>query len=403
MADPVNSIAGWLRNLLEGWGLSPALVTVFLVLIGIIVLIVFVMLLDIFLVWVERKVVARFQDRFGPNRLGPFGLIQPFADIIKLLIKENIYPSGADLFLFNLAPIMALATVLLLWAVIPIAPTVIGADVNVAVLYLVGIGAFGTLGIFIAGWASKNKYALLGSLRMVAQMLSYEVPMVLAMLIPVLLARSMGTQAIVNAQYPWYIIVAPIAAIIFLISAIAELGRAPFDLSEGESEIVAGFHIEYTGMKFGLFYAGELLHAVTLSAIFATLFLGGWQGPWVNQVPILGVVYLLIKAFLIYFVIMWVKYSFPRLRVDQMLGFSWKFLTPLALLVLIVTALMSKLLAGVNPWITSVSMLIVNLAIAVITVIILREYARIQRTRFDSSRSMARHPEANLKEVAVQE
>lgn len=403
MADPVNSIAGWLRNLFEGWGLSPALVTVFLFLIGIIALIIFVMVLDVFLVWVERKVVARFQDRLGPNRLGPFGLIQPFADVLKLLIKENIYPNGADLFLFNLAPIIALATVLLLWAVIPIAPTVIGADVNVAVLYLVAIGAFGTLGIFMAGWASKNKFALLGALRMVAQMLSYEVPMVLAMLIPVLLARSMGTQAIVNAQYPWYIIVAPLAAIIFLISSIAELGRAPFDLSEGESEIVAGFHIEYTGMKFGLFYAGELLHAVTISAIFATLFLGGWQGPWVDQVPFLGVVYLLIKAFIIYFVIMWVKYSFPRLRIDQMLGFSWKFLTPIALLVLIVTAIMSKLLTNVSPWINAASMLIMNLALAVIIVIILREYARIQRTRFTSSRSVAKLREADLKEVAIQE
>jgi NADH-quinone oxidoreductase subunit H len=366
------------------------------------------LVLDIVLVWVERKVVARFQDRVGPNRLGPFGLIQPFADILKLLIKEDITPAGADKILYNLPPIIALATVLLLWAVIPLAPTVLGADINVAVLFIVAIGAIGTLGIIIAGWASNNKYALLGAFRTVAQMVSYEVPMLIALLIPVLLARSMALQTIVGAQDAWFIFVAPLAAIIFFISSIAELGRAPFDINEAESEIVAGFHIEYTGMKFGMFYAGELLHAVTLSAVFSILFLGGWRGPFAEQIPLLGVFYLFAKAFIMYYVIMWVRYSFPRLRIDQLLGFNWKFLVPLSLGMLIVTAILDRLLvqsfqvqAGTPTYV--ISMLVANVIIALVTVLGLRSYAQLQRKRFSDDRPVAIAPEADFKELVVQE
>ena len=396
MSDPVNLIAEWLRVLLSGWGLHEGLITVIQAVLGVVVLATFVLIVDIMLVWLERKVVARFQDRFGPNRVGPFGLIQPIADVIKLLIKEDILPVGADKFIFNLAPIIALATVLLLWAVIPFAPTMLGADINVAVLYVVAIGSVGTLGIIMAGWASNNKYALLGAFRTVAQMIAYEVPMMIALLVPVLLARSMGMQTIVTAQSTWYIFIVPLAAIIFFISSLAELGRTPFDISEAESEIVAGYHIEYTGMKFGLFYAGELLHALTVSALIATLFLGGWRGPFVDQVPILGAVYLFIKAFLVYYVIMWVRYSFPRIRIDQMLGFNWKFLTPLALLLLIVVAILDKLLVGVSQPVYVLVMLGANLVIAWATVMILRVYARVERKRIGEERPVAVPPEAEL-------
>jgi len=357
---------------------------------------------------VERKVVARFQDRVGPNRLGPFGLIQPVADILKLLIKEDITPAGADKIIYNIPPIIALATVLLLWAVIPLAPTVLGGDVNVAVLFIVAVGAVGTLGIIMAGWASNNKYALLGAFRTVAQMVSYEVPMLIALLIPVLLARSMSLQTIVGAQNVWFILVVPLAAIIFFISAIAELGRAPFDINEAESEIVAGFHIEYTGMKFGMFYAGELLHAITLSAVFSTLFLGGWRGPGAEQYPVLGVFYLLAKAFILYYVIMWVKYSFPRLRIDQMLGFGWKFLIPLALGLLIVIAVLDRILVisfQVQPStpVYVISMLAANVIIALVTVLGLRSYAQLQRKRFSEDRPVAIALEADFKELIGQE
>ena len=396
MSDPVNLIADWIRTLLSGWGLSEALITVILAVLGVVILATFVLLVDILLVWIERKIVARFQDRLGPNRVGPFGIIQPIADVIKLLIKEDILPVGADKFLFNLAPILALATVLLLWAVIPFAPTVLGADINVAVLYVVAIGSVGTLGIIMAGWASNNKYALLGAFRTVAQMIAYEIPMVIALLVPVLLARSMGMQTIVSSQSTWYIFIVPLAAIIFFISSLAELGRTPFDISEAESEIVAGFHIEYTGMKFGLFYAGELLHALTVSALIATLFLGGWRGPFVDQVPILGAVYLFIKAFIVYYLIMWVRYSFPRVRIDQMLGFNWKFLTPLALLLLIVVAILDKLLVGVSQPVYVLVMLGANLIIAWLTVMILRVYAGVERRRIGEERPVAVAPEVEL-------
>ena len=221
MSDPVNSIAEWLRAILASLGLSQGLITVILAVLGVVALATFVLIDDIMLVWIERKTVARFQDRLGPNRVGPFGIIQPIADVIKLLIKEDILPDGADKFIFNIAPIFALATVLLLWAVVPFAPTIIGADINVAVLYIVAIGSIGTLAIIMAGWASNNKYALLGAFRTVAQMIAYEVPMVIALLVPVLLARSMGMQSIVTAQNPWYIFVLPLAALILFISSIA--------------------------------------------------------------------------------------------------------------------------------------------------------------------------------------
>jgi NADH-quinone oxidoreductase subunit H len=403
MSDPVNSIAEWLRMILSGWGLSEGLITLILAILGVVILATFVLVVDILLVWVERKMVARFQDRLGPNRVGPFGIIQPIADVIKLLIKEDILPIGADKFIFNLAPVIALATVLLLWAVVPFAPTVIGADINVAVLYVVAVGSIGTLGIIMAGWASNNKYALLGAFRTVAQMIAYEVPMIIALLIPVLLARSMGMQTIVSAQSPWYIFVVPLAAVILFISSIAELGRTPFDISEAESEIVAGFHIEYTGMKFGLFYAGELLHALTVSALIATLFLGGWRGPFVDQVPLLGPVYLFVKAFLVYYLIMWIRYSFPRVRIDQMLGFNWKFLTPLALLLLIVVAILDKAMVGVDTVWYVLVMLGANLLIVWGTVLILRRYAQIERVHIAEERPEARAPEAEMGELVGQE
>ncbi len=403
MGDPVNLISTWLRSLLTNLGLAEGFINFLIVLLGVIVLAIAVTLLDIFLVWVERKVVGRFQDRFGPNRLGPFGLIQPFADIIKLLIKEDILPIGADKFVYNLAPVLALGTVLLLWAVIPLAPTVIGADINVAVLYIVAIGAIGSLAIIMAGWASNNKYALLGAFRVVAMMVSYEVPMVIVLLVPVILARSMGLMAIVEAQDVWYIVMAPAATLILLVTSIAELGRAPFDLAEAESEIVAGFNIEYTGMKFGLFYAGELLHAITVSAVISTVFLGGWRGPFVEQVPILGVFYLFAKAFLIYWVIMWIKYSFPRLRIDQMLDFCWKFLTPLALVLLIVTAVLDKALTDASRLTYTLSMLAANILIVWLTVSLLRRYAYRERHKVAEIQPIATPPAAMLEESLGQE
>ncbi len=393
MSDPINLIATWLFNLLTGWGLESGLVNLIMSVIGVVVIATAVLVLDIFLVWVERKVVARFQDRLGPNRLGPFGLIQPLADVIKLLIKEDITPQGADKVVYNLAPVLVLAAVLALWAVIPFSSTVLGSNLNVGVLYIVAVGAIGTLGIIMAGWASQNKYALLGALRTVALVVAYEVPMVISLMIPVIMARSMALQDIVQSQGIIYLFAAPLAALIFLISAIAELGRAPFDLAEAESEIVAGFHIEYTGMKFGLFYAGELLHALTMGALFSTLFLGGWRGWGVDKVPILGVFYLFAKAFFIYWVIMWVKYTVPRIRIDHTMALNWKFLVPLGLSALVVTAILDKILVGLQVLPGNLGytfwMLVANLVVAWVTLGLLRTYAKLQRERVGEPRPVA--------------
>ena len=389
MLDPINAIAEWLMSLLQGWGMASGLVTFIMTLLGVLTVCLVVIVVDVFLVWYERKIVARFQDRLGPNRLGPYGLIQPFADLIKLLIKEDITPSKADRLIYNLAPIMALAVVLVMWAVIPFAPTMIGADINVAVLFIVAVGALGSLGTIMAGWGSNNKYALISAFRTVAQIIAYEIPMVIALMIPVLLASSMSIQDIVESQSIWFIVMAPIAALILLISSIAETGRAPFDLVEAESELVAGFHIEYSGIKFAMFYAGELLHTFTIGALISSLFLGGWRGPGVNAVPLLGVFWLFLKAFMVYFVIAWIKYTLPRIRIDQMLGFNWKFLTPLALVVLMVTAVMDKLLAGLPPFGFALGMLISNLVVAWGTLLILRKYANIERKRVAEPRPIA--------------
>ena len=394
MVDPLTTFVNWLENFLLGLGLAQGFVTFLMTTLGVLVLIIFVLLVDILLVWVERKTVARFQDRLGPNRLGPFGIVQPIADVIKLLIKEDITPRGADKVLYNLAPPLSMAAVLLIWAVIPLSPTKLGADINVGVLYIVSVGAIGTLAIILAGWASNNKYSLVGAFRTVAQMVSYEVPMVIALLVPVLLARSMSISDIVESQAVWFIVMAPLAAIIFLITSIAEIGRSPFDLLEAESEIVAGFHIEYTGMKFGLFYAAELLHALTVGAVFSTLFLGGWRGPFADQFPLLGVFYLFLKSFIIYYVIMWIKYTVPRIRIDHMMNFSWKFLTPIAIVILVVTAIVEKALEQLSsgqvlPVIRISTSAALNLLLALIILVLLRKFAQERRQRVGEERQIA--------------
>jgi NADH-quinone oxidoreductase subunit H len=386
MQDPIGNLYNWLMGLLVSWGVNQAVSNVLLTFVGIVVLIVLAMVLDVFLVWIERKVVARFQDRLGPNRIGPWGIFQPFTDIIKLLIKEDTTPNGADVFVFNLAPILSLASVLLLWAVLPFAEVVFGVDLNVALLYIVAAGAIGTLSIIMAGWSSNNKFALVGAYRMVANMISYEIPMVVILLIPAILTSSMSMLTISQAQNEyWFVLVVPLAALVFLISAIAELGRSPFDLNEGESEIVSGFHIEYSGMKFGLFYAGELLHAFTFGAFISILFFGGYNGPGVAQMPILGVFYFLIKAMIGYWIIMWVKYTVPRIRIDHMLYFNWKFLVPFSIAILVMTAVMHKLLSGYDTPVYVAGMLVANLILGWITVEILRAQARKKRQTDNSS------------------
>ena len=386
--DPLKVAADWLMGIFVGWGMSETLALIIIGFLGVFLLISLLMVLDIFLVWVERKVVARFQDRLGPNRLGPFGLIQPFADIIKLIIKEDTTPGGADKVVYNLAPILSMMSVLILWAVVPLAPTILGVDLNIGVLYIIAAGAIGTLSIIMAGWSSNNKFALIGAFRQVAVMVSFEVPMLTMLLIPTIFAGSMGMNAIIQGQDVWYFWLAPLAALIFLIAAIAELGRAPFDMAEGESELVSGFNIEYSGMKFGMFYAGELLHAFTFGGFLAILFFGGYRFFGLEKVsPFLAIATLVFKAFVGYFIIMWVKYTLLRIRIDHMLAFNWKFLTPLAFSLLMVTALMNAILAGSPTWLYVAGMFLSNIVVAWVAIEIARSYSRRERQNVEGTQN----------------
>jgi len=390
--DPLKTAADWLLALFTGWGMPELVAQVVIGFLGVLLLLSLLMVLDIFLVWVERKVVSRFQSRIGPNRVGPFGLIQPFADIIKLLIKEDITPEGADRVVYNLAPILSMMSVLILWAVVPLAPTILGVDLNVGALYIIAAGAIGTLSIIMAGWSSNNKYSLIGAFREVAVLLSFEIPMLTVMLIPTIFAGSMGIAAITNAQDVWFVFLAPLAALIFLIAAIAELGRSPFDMGEAESELVSGYNIEYSGMKFGMFYAGELLHAFTFGGFWAILFFGGYRFFGLEQVsPFLAIAVILFKAMLGYWVIMWIKYTVLRIRIDHMLAFNWKFLTPIAFVLLMVTAFLHALLADASSWLYISGMFLSNIAIAWIGLEIARSASRKEREKVEAVQVVEAH------------
>ena len=344
MADLINLIENWIKTLLLGWGASEGLTGFILQALGSVLVVMVCFTIVIVLIWVERKLAGRLQDRFGPNRAGPYGIFQSFADMIKIFTKEYVTPTGAEKGLYNIAPVLAMASVLAIWAVFPFAINVIGADINVGVLYIVAVGAFGILAILMAGWSSNNKYALLGASRSVAMLISYEIPMVVALLVPVLLAHSMKLSDIVEAQEPWFIFVAPLAALIFSISSMAEIGKAPFDLLEAESELVAGYHTEYSGMKFGMFYVAEFLHQFTVGALIAIFFLGGWSGPMAARWPILGVIYFYGKSLFIYLVISWIRLSLPRIRIDEMLNLNWRFLIPVSFVNLVAVAIADRVM-----------------------------------------------------------
>ncbi len=389
LRDP-SVLVEWLRALLMSWGLSAGLTELVLYLLGGFALATGPMLWVIFLIWFERKAVARFQDRLGPNRVGKFGLLQPFADVLKLMTKEDIIPEGADKPLYWAAPILSVAGVLLLWPAIPLGLG-IGGNLNVGVLYLIAAGTLGIFAILLAGWSSNNKYALLAAFRTVAQLVSYEVPMVLVLLLPVLLARSLNLQDIVQAQDVWFVVYVPLAALIFLIVSIAEVGRTPFDLLEAESEIIAGFHIEYSGMKFAMFFAGEFLHAFTIGILTAVFFLGGWRGPGADIYPVLGILYLWLKGFLVYFVVVWIRATHPRIRIDHMLNFSWKFLTPLALALVTVGAVLDKVVVGWGVWPRALAHLASNVVVALVTLQLVRAWARrLPRPKVGEPRPVAR-------------
>lgn len=322
----------------------------------------------------ERKVIARIQNRVGPNRVGPWGIFQAIPDAIKLLTKEDIVPERADKPVFNIAPLLIFIGAALLWAVIPFGRGVIGQDLNIGVLYLVAIGSISTIAVIMAGWSSNNKFALVGAFRIVAQLLSYEIPMVLAMGAVVLLVGTMQMGQIVELQTVPFVLVLPVAFVAYILAAAAETGRAPFDLVEADSEIVAGYFIEYSGLKFGWFYIAEYGNLLAVSAIATTLFLGGWRGPFAGIVPALGPFYFIAKTVLVVFLLMWIRGTWPRFRIDQMLALAWKVLVPLGLFNFLWIAAMIKLPAPtLLQW---VLVLAGNVAAAVVTLTLMGQAAK---------------------------
>jgi NADH-quinone oxidoreductase subunit H len=285
----------------------------------------------------ERKVVARIQDRIGPNRVGPFGLLQPIADAIKMFTKEQTMPDVADRLVFQLAPLLAAVPALLLFAVIPYGRDMVPSNLDVGLIYVIAIGSFAEIAILMGGWASRNKYSLLGAMRAVGQMISYEIPMALAVMGLILMVGSLRLNDFVLAQTLPFLLLQPVAFLIFLTAAAAEVGRSPFDMPEAESELIAGYHTEYAGMQFGLFQMGEFLGFYAQSAIITTLFLGGWQGPAILP----SWLWFWLKTWLVVFIFQWAfRGTFPRLRIDQLQAFCWKFLVPAAVLNIFVTAVL---------------------------------------------------------------
>lgn len=304
----------------------------------------------------ERKLLARIQSRVGPNRVGPKGLLQPIADAVKAFFKEELEPAGAEKLLFILAPVITMVPALIVLAVVPWGTSVtIGGreialsitDVNVGVLYITAVTSISVYGITLAGWSSNNKYSLLGGIRSTAQMISYELALGLSFIGPVIIAGSLSIFDIVKAQSNvWFIFLQPVAFILYFISSLAEVNRAPFDMPEAEHELTGGYLTEYSGMKFALFYMAEYIKMITVSVIGASLFLGGYSGPGVDLYPWLGPIYLLIKVFFWLFVIIWIRGTLPRIRYDRLMALGWKVLFPVALLNVIVTAVVVVLVGG---------------------------------------------------------
>ncbi len=306
---------------------------------SVVVILLFVLTNVVWLVYMERKVAAYMQDRLGPNRVGPRGLLQTVADVLKLLGKEDIVPVAADKWVFKIAAVTVLIPTIMLFAVIPFGNNLISIDLNIGVFYFVAISSTATISFLMAGWASNNKYSLLGGMRVVAQMIAYEIPLVFSLLGVVMLAGSLKMSDIVAAQKDvWFIVLQPVAFLIYFIAGTAELNRGPFDLPEAEQELIAGPFTEYSGFRYAMFFLAEYGNMVAISALAVTLFLGGPSGPWLPSW-----MWFVIKVYVMIFLFMWLKWTLPRIRLDHMMQFNWKFLLPLSLANILLTGIAIKL------------------------------------------------------------
>jgi len=337
----------------------------------VVILFIFIIIMAMAFIYVERRVLGRFQIRIGPNRIGPFGLFQPVADTIKILIKEDIVPLNADKIIHLLAPAIAFIPVVMIFAVIPVQNGAALVDLNIGIVYIVAVSSVSVVGMVMAGWSSNNKYALVSAMRVIAQVVSYEIPLALAVIGVVLFAGTLSMNGIVQAQTIPYILLQPMGFLIYFLAALAEINRTPFDLLEAEGEIVAGYNIEYSGIKFALFFLAEYTEAVAISAIITTIYLGGWKGPFLPPV-----LWFLIKLFAVFIVIIWIRSTLPRLRIDQVMGFAWKFLLPLAFINLLITGIQVVFWPNVSQWVIAG----VNIALTAVLIVL---FSRFFRTRGD--------------------
>jgi NADH-quinone oxidoreductase subunit H len=363
------AITTWLAGFLPMWAADA------LVHFGVGIILVLMALMSVLALPLgERKVIGRFQDRLGPNRWGPWGIFTPIADGIKMLTKEDIVPDGADYWVHLLAPICTIAAAVLIYAVLPFGEGAWGTDLNIGILYVVAVASLGTIAILMAGWSSNNKYSLLGAFRVVAQLISYEIPMLLSIVAVVLLTGSMSMVQIVRQQSVPHLVTIPMVFLVYMLAAFAELYRAPFDMIEADSELVAGFFTEYSGMKFVMFFMSEYFNLFAMSAVITTLFLGGWRGPILP-----GYVWFFVKCGAVIFIFWWVRSMIPRIRIDHLLNLAWKFLVPLALVNLMVVGLVDKLIA--DGLVQNIVLLAANLVVAIVVIGILGFAGRKTRSK----------------------
>jgi len=352
----------WPGNLWAHWGIFT------------VIILVFILITVMLFIWFERRALAFMQARLGPNRAGPLGVFQSAADAFKLLIKEDIVPAAGDKIVHWLAPVVAFVPVMMVFAVVPFRGGALLADLNVGVLYIVAISSVTTVGIFMAGWASNNKYSLLGAMRLTASVVSYEIPVVLSLIGVILLTGSLSLQQIVAAQDVPFILVQPLGFLLFFTGALAEINRAPFDLTEADSEIVAGYMTEYSGMKFGLLFLAEYGEALAISAIVTTLFLGGWRGPFLPDW-----LWFLLKVGAVFFLIVWIRGTVPRVRIDQLMALAWKFLFPLALINLLITAVEILVWPDVSLWV----LVPINFAVMIVLILVWSKLFKLGWGRVD--------------------
>lgn len=341
--DMINNIfssgADLIRNILSFIGFNSFFINLIMSVVYFVAVAAIVTVNIIIILWIDRRVSAFFQERIGPNRVGPLGLLQSINDAVKLIGKESIIPSAVDKTVYKIAPIFIFTVTIMLYAVLPYGKDLHAVNLNVGILYFTAVSSTSTIAILMAGWGSNNKYSLIGGMRTVAQVISYEIPLCFSMLGVVMLTGTLNlNQIIVSQNNIWYILLQPVAFIIFIISALAELNKSPFDMMEAEQEIVAGYHTEYTGMRFALFFMAEYANLFVMAALGVTLFFGGWQGPFLPSW-----MWFMIKTYMMIFFILWLRWTLPRAKIDKMMKFNWKYLIPISILNIFVTGIGIKL------------------------------------------------------------